>query len=104
MSHYLYKLIPPRPTFATDMTDAERTVMGQHVGYWQQLLERGSAVVFGPVNDPAGSWGLAVVNAESKADVDTVGRNDPAVVSGVARFEICAMPGAIVGASAGLSS
>jgi uncharacterized protein YciI len=101
MSHYLYKLIPPRPSFASDMTEAERTIMRQHVGYWKQLLDRGTAVVFGPVNDPAGSWGLAVVSAESEADVDAVGRNDPAVTSGVARFEICAMPGAIVAASAG---
>ena len=101
MSHYLYKLIPPRPTFAADMSDAERAIMGQHVGYWQQLLDRGTAVVFGPVNDPAGGWGLAVLTAESEQEVEALGRSDPAVTSELARFEICAMPGAIVGAPGG---
>ena len=101
MSHYLYKLIPPRPTFAADMSDAERAIMGQHVGYWQQLLDRGTAVVFGPVDDPAGGWGLAVVSAESERDVEALGRSDPAVTSQLARFEICAMPGAIAGTPGG---
>jgi len=27
MSHYLYKVIPRRPTFATDMSDDERAII-----------------------------------------------------------------------------
>ena len=100
MSHYLYKLIPPRRSFATDMDDGERTIMGRHVGYWQQLLEGGTALVFGPVNDPAGAWGLAVVEADSEQDVHEIGLADPAVASKLARFEVHPMPGAIVRAPA----
>lgn len=96
MSHYLYKLLPPRPTFAADMTDEERAIMGQHVGYWQQQLDNGTALVFGPVNDPAGAWGLAVVTADSEQEVEALGHSDPAVSSKLAQFEVCAMPGAIV--------
>ncbi|HZA78500.1 MAG TPA: YciI family protein [Acidimicrobiales bacterium] len=96
MSHYLYKLIPPRPTFDQDMTDAEASVMGQHVAYWQDLTEKGTAIVFGPVADPAGAWGLAVVEAEAEHDVHALGVGDPAVASELARFEVCAMPGAVV--------
>jgi uncharacterized protein len=100
VSHFLYKLIPPRPTFDRDMTEAEAAIMGQHVAYWQEQIERGTAIVFGPVADPAGAWGLAVVDAESEEDVRALGLADPAVTRQVARFEVCAMPGAIDGRTA----
>jgi uncharacterized protein YciI len=96
MNHFLYKLIPPRPTFDRDMNETEQAVMGRHVAYWQELTERGTAIVFGPVGEPAGTWGLAVVAAETMADVRALGDADPAVVSRVARFDVCPMPGAIV--------
>jgi uncharacterized protein YciI len=95
VNHFLYKLIPPRPTFDRDMSDAEAAVMHRHAAYWQQLVGRGTAVVFGPVGDPAGVWGLAVVEAETNDHVRALGDADPAVVSGLARFEIYPMPGAI---------
>jgi uncharacterized protein len=96
MNHFLYKLSPPRPTFDQDMSETEGAIMGRHVAYWQELAERGTAIAFGPVSDPAGAWGLAVVEAETNEQVRALGDADPAVVSGLARFEICPMPGAIV--------
>ena len=36
--HFLCKLIPPRPTFQQDMSDAETKVMPEHVAYWTSLL------------------------------------------------------------------
>jgi uncharacterized protein YciI len=95
VSHFLYKLIPPRPTFDRDMNEAEATIMGLHAAYWQDQIERGSAIVFGPVADPAGAWGLAVVDAESEEGVRTLGLADPAVTAQLARFEVYAMPGAV---------
>jgi uncharacterized protein len=95
-SYFAYRLIPPRPGFAEDMSEAEAATMGEHVAYWQALLDRGTAVVFGPVADPAGSWGLAVVEAGGEADVRALAADDPAVRSGLATFEVHAMPGAIV--------
>lgn len=96
INHFAYKLIPPRPTFDTDMSDAEAAIMGQHVGYWQDLVEQGIVVVFGPVRDPAGTWGLAVVEAEAEEHVRALGVDDPAVKSGMATFQVYAMPDAIV--------
>ncbi len=96
MSHFLYKLIPPRPTFDTDMTETEAATMAEHVEYWSELLANRVAIVFGPVADPAGPWGLAIVEADTEADVDALGKSDPAVTAGLATFEICAMPTAIV--------
>lgn len=40
--HYYFKLIPPRPTFAQDMTDEEKTLMEEHGAYFQQQLTRAS--------------------------------------------------------------
>lgn len=97
MSHFLYRLIPPRPTFDRDMSEA--AIMGRHAAYWQGQTEQGTAIVFGPVADPAGAWGLAVVVAESEQDVRVLGLGDPAVTSQLARFEVYAMPGAIDGRS-----
>jgi uncharacterized protein len=103
MSHFLYKLIPPKPTFSQDMNEAEATIMGRHAAYWQDQIERGTAIVFGPVADPAGAWGLAVVDAASEEDVRSLGLGDPAVTSQLARFEVYAMPGAVDGRSTLLS-
>jgi uncharacterized protein YciI len=95
-NYFLYRLVPPRPTFATDMTEPEAAIMAQHVRYWQDLTEAGIAIVFGPVADPAGVWGLAVVEAEAEDDVHALGVEDPAVKSEMATFNVCAMPDAIV--------
>jgi uncharacterized protein YciI len=94
--YFVYKLIPPRPTFDRDMNEVEAGVMAEHVGYWTELVENGTAVVFGPVQDPAGTWGMAVVKAEDESEVREVGSRDPAVTSSVARFEVCPMPAAIL--------
>jgi uncharacterized protein YciI len=95
-NYFLYKLIPPRPTFAADMTQAEAAIMARHVAYWQGLVDEGIAIVFGPVADPAGVWGLAVVKAEAADDVHALGLEDPAVRSEMSTFEVYVMPDAIV--------
>jgi uncharacterized protein len=96
IDHFVYKLIPPRATFAADMSEAEAGIMAQHIGYWRGLTDRGTAIVFGPVADPAGVWGLAVVKAESAEDVYALGIEDPAVRSEMSTFQVFAMPDAIV--------
>ncbi|MFB9236399.1 YciI family protein [Plantactinospora siamensis] len=96
MAHFAYKLIPPRPSFFADQTEQEQAVMADHVGYWTGLLAAGTAVVFGPVLDPAGVWGLGVVEAEDEAALATIAANDPVVKAGVGTIETYPMPGAIV--------
>jgi hypothetical protein len=41
VSTFVIRLKAPRPTFALDMTDAEREVMGRHAAYWQPFIESG---------------------------------------------------------------
>jgi uncharacterized protein YciI len=96
MNYYVYRLIPPRPTFDRDMSDGESEIMEQHFSYWQGVLDRGKVVVYGPVSDPAGTWGLAVIEAETDDDARALGVDDPAVKSGMATFEIYPMPLAVV--------
>ena len=96
MSYYLYRLIPPRPGFAADMTAAERAIMTDHVAYWTRQRDLGFAVGFGPVADPAGSWGVAIVEADNEQAAQDLRANDPAVSSGLATAEVYPMPAAVV--------
>jgi len=65
---FLYRLLPPRPTFAQDMSAAEADVMQRHVSYWQDLLNRDAALAFG-----------------------AIGEGDPAVESGTCTYEVVPM-------------
>ena len=96
MSYFVYRLVPPRPTFGPgNMTEAEAAIMADHGAYWSQQVANGSAVVFGPVADPTGNWGLAVVEADSEVDARALRDDDPAVISGLATAEILPMPVAV---------
>jgi uncharacterized protein YciI len=94
--HYVYRLIPPRPTFHEDMTDEERAIMARHAEYWAVLVEQADVVVYGPVVDSTGSWGLGVIHADSQDAVRALAEADPAVASGMATFEIGTMLVAIL--------
>jgi uncharacterized protein YciI len=88
MTTFVFRLKAPRPTFALDMTDDERAIMGRHAEYWQRFIDSGQMVVFGPVLDEAGSWGLGVVEAEDEDELRAFAAGDPAVVSGTAEIEV----------------
>jgi uncharacterized protein YciI len=95
-SHFVYRLVPPRPSFAADMTEAEQAVMAQHAAYWTGLFEEGSVVVFGVVMEEAGAWGLAVVEAENEDELRAIAAEDPAVKTNLCTFEIGVMPTPVV--------
>lgn len=97
MDVYLYRLVPPRPDFPANITPQEGDAMQRHFGYWSDLMNQGTAVVFGPVADPAGSYGVAIVRLEPGADPQELGRNDPAISAGLGfRSEIHLMPQAVI--------
>ena len=62
--------------------------MGRHADYWQPLLDAGRMVVFGPVLDGTGSWGLGVVEADDEDELRAFAAGDPAVTTGTASIEI----------------
>ncbi len=82
MPHFFLKLIAPRPTFATDMSEEERAVMGEHSAYWKAKLDAGDVVVFGPVMDPKGPFGAGVIAAKDEAAARAFADADPAIKSG----------------------
>jgi uncharacterized protein len=94
---YVYRLIPPRPTFAEDMRDEEAAIMANHAEYWGRLVEEtGRVVVYGPVLDSTGSWGLAVVSGSGVEEVRELAVADPAVSSGMSTFDVGPMLVAVV--------
>ena len=88
---FVFRLVPHRPTFALDMSDEERAIMGRHAAHWQPLIDSGQMVVFGPVLDEARSWGLGVVEADNEEEVLAFAASDPAVTTGTARIELARM-------------
>ena len=84
----MFRLQAPRPTFALDMTDDERAVMSRHAAYWQPLIDSGRMVIFGPVLDSSGSWGLGVVEADDEEELLAFAAGDPVVTSGTADIEV----------------
>ncbi len=96
LRYFFCRLIPPRPTFAADLTADERALMGEHGQYWRRQLAEGSAVVFGPVGDPQGSWGLLVARAAGEAQLRALLDGDPVARSGRGfRFELLPMLSAV---------
>jgi uncharacterized protein YciI len=95
MTLFLFRLIPPRADFAQTMTAEEQSAMAEHMEYWQRLLHDGRVVVYGPVADPEGVWGLGVLRAADRAEVLTIGDADPSVTAGVNTFEVFEIMGGI---------
>ena len=87
----MFRLVAPRPTFALDMTEDERAIMGRHAAYWRPLIDSGQMVVFGPVLDSGGSWGLGVVETDDEDELRAFAANDPVVVTGNASIEMGTM-------------
>jgi hypothetical protein len=44
-------------------------IMGRHAAHWQPLIDSGQMVVFGPVLDGTGPWGLGVVETEDEDEL-----------------------------------
>jgi uncharacterized protein YndB with AHSA1/START domain len=96
-SFFLCRLLPPRPTFALDMNAGERAVMGEHANYWRQHMREGRVVVFGPVADPAGPWGMGIVRAKDAGEVRAFADRDPTIASGLGfQWEILPMLTAVL--------
>jgi len=85
--HFYFKLIPPRASFASDITDEERALMGQHGAYCQQQFEAGKLLLYGPVASPEGAFGVGILEVADEAEARHFGENDPSVLAGLNRFE-----------------
>ena len=76
--YYFLKLIPKRPDFAQTMSDEERNIMLLHIAYWKDFLDKGFVVAYGPVMDPKGTYGIAIVAVNNEEQLHKLIENDPA--------------------------
>ena len=91
MPTFVLRLTSPRPDFALTMSDEEREIMGRHAAHWQRFIEDGQMVVFGPILDSQGSWGLGVLEADTEDEVRAHAAEDPVVTTGTGSIEIGTM-------------
>jgi uncharacterized protein YciI len=97
MAYFHLKLVPPRPTFPFDITDAEREAMGRHSQYWRGLAEAGTAIAVGPVFAEDGAFGLVVLEADSLEAAQAIGDADPVIQADLGlRFVASSMPSIIL--------
>src|ERR1700742_4351901 len=94
---FVCRLLPPRASFLADMTEEERALMQAHGLYWRERMAEGKVIVFGPVADPKGPWGLGVVRVSSEAELKAFEQGDPVVKANRGfRYESLPMVRAIV--------
>ena len=57
--------------------------MKSHMGYWAELFQNKKVIVYGPVFDPEGVYGMAVIEVDNEEEANAVKNNDPAVTAGI---------------------
>ena len=62
--------------------------MGGHAAHWRPYIDSGQMVIFGPVLDGTGSWGLGVVEADDEEELRKFAADDPVVTTGTGTIEI----------------
>jgi uncharacterized protein len=88
---YFLRLLPPRPTFVQDMTDSERALMGEHAAYARTVFESGKLLAYGPVFDPEGSFGMAILQVDNDDELESFIANDPTILAGLNRYTYAPM-------------
>ena len=97
MKHYFIKLAPPRLDFMTTMTDEELALMRQHQAFSRGFADKGWAVAYGPVADPAGGYGAGFWSVPDDQDIHALTAADPVILAGRGfRYEIYPMPALVV--------
>ena len=86
---FFLKLNPSRLSFMNDMTEEEKSIMQKHVAYWAPYVNDGTVIVLGPVMDPNGGYGIAVVRVDDENQLNMLIKNDPAI--GISTYEVYPM-------------
>jgi hypothetical protein len=75
------------------MTADEALLMRAHREYWTPRVEAGVVVAMGPVADPAGGYGVAIIEAASVSALETLLASDPVITAKRGfSYENCLMP------------
>lgn len=91
--YFLCRLLPPRVDFMQTMTAEERKIMQQHVAYWSGKVATGNALVFGPVADPRGGYGIGIIRVGSENEIAALRDADPAMTANAGfSYDVLPMP------------
>ena len=93
--YFVLYLLPSRPDFAQTMTLEERDIMMKHVAYWNEIMNQGKVLAFGPVLDPKEVYGLGIIAVNSEQEVKDFIANDPATK--INRYEYFPMKAVVPG-------
>lgn len=97
MAYILCRLVAPRSTFPADMTAAEGEAMAAHGAYWAREAQAGRAIAVGPVFDPAGAWGFALVEVADEGEARAITDADPIVTASLGfRYDHLPVPSLIL--------
>lgn len=97
MKTWFIRLIPPRTTFITDMTDTEKKAMADHFAYWKDQFSKGVCIFGGPVLDPKGPYGVLALRAATEEDARAIAMADPSVQAGINKIEVAEIKIAFLG-------
>jgi len=96
--YYFIMLLPPRAYFMQTMTGDELALMRAHQDYWRIFADKGWAVAYGPVADPAGGFGAGFWALPDDQDVAALTRDDPVIRANAGfRYDIAPMPALVIG-------
>jgi uncharacterized protein YciI len=97
MAYFLLRLRSPRPTFPFDASEEEMTRMKEHAAFWQGQADAGTAIVVGPVFDPAGTWGMALVEVEDEPAAHALLHVDPIITTDMGfSYDVLPVPSLIL--------
>ncbi len=89
--HFFIKLIGNRSTCPRDITLEEQIIMKEHSQYWKRYMDEGIMLIYGPVFDPKGTYGMGVLEVNNEEDLNNLLTNDPAIINGLGKYEIFPM-------------
>ncbi len=83
---FIYVIRPIRPGFKEGFTKEEEEIMGRHLNYLKDLIEKKAAILVGPCLDAA--FGICIFEAESEEAARKITENDPAIKEKVMTAEL----------------
>lgn len=97
MAHFMLKLTAPRASFPADASAEELAAMVAHSAYWREMAAVGAAIAVGPVFDPSGPFGMAIVDCVDEARAQDLSDGDPVIRAGLGfRYDVFAIPSLIL--------
>ncbi len=84
--YFIYVLTPNKVNFLETMNDEDSSIISEHADYLKRLLDQGKLIIAGPTLNA--KFGIAVFEADSEEEAQSIMKNDPAVKKNVMSAEL----------------